>query len=564
MQKKILTIILLLLSPTLFAQKKTTFEFPLDEATIDSVHQAIQNNQLSCEALVNNYLDRIKQYNLSVAHQAPINAITYLNPYALAQARQLDASYAKTHQLAGPLHCIPVILKDNIDSFDTNSSAGSYALLGNHPNHDAFLTARLRKAGAIIFAKGAMDELASGLTGMSSLSGRVGNAYDANKNPGGSSSGPAAAVSANFSMVGIGSDNSGSIRIPAAFNGLIGLRPSTGIISQTGVFPLGKLDGVAGPLTRTTKDLAIIMDVIATQEDPQDPKTQNIPRLKNYTDLLSQDALKNKRIGIVHFVGNYDVYQNMPDKVKKTIQQAEKHLQQAGAVLIDNINLPKFNSDRHSGMAGSVEAVNQYLASYPAVRKNMADLCLSDRTRTYGKTPQDCLKFIQDIPSKNSKEYKKILAMFEQNRDYVESIMQQQKLDALLLPISQSGDATYDQSLINTGQAPVSSNSGMPAITINAGYLNGMPIGIELDGKIYSDGELIAMAYAYEQQTGPRHKPAMPETNPKLMGYSIAQLNNLFPALGKAAYDQVLKNEDKENLTPERFKKITEEVIRKQ
>ena len=248
----------LLANPTL-----AQMQFNLEEATIDSIHTAIKNHQITCTQLITAYLNRIKKYNLSVDKAAPINAFTEINPSVLNEAQYIDDTYAKTKKLVGPLHCIPVLLKDNIDSFDTTSTSGSFALLGNQPTKDAFLVSRLRKAGAIILGKGGMDEFASGMIGISSRSGRIGNAYDSTKNPGGSSGGPAAGVSANFAVIGIGTDNSGSVKIPAAFNGLVGLRPSTGLISQQGIFPMGTLDAAAGPLTRTTKDLAIVLDVIA-------------------------------------------------------------------------------------------------------------------------------------------------------------------------------------------------------------------------------------------------------------------------------------------------------------
>src|SRR5580658_3746684 len=247
-----------------------------------SIHTAIEQHQLTCEQLINHYLERIKQYNLSTAKHAPINAFNEINPTALDQARQLDNHYSQTQKLSGSLHCIPVVLKDNIDTYDATTTSGTLALLGNQPNQDAFLVSQLRKAGAIILAKGGMDELASGFSGISSRSGRIGNAYDPDKNPGGSSGGPAAAVSANFAMIGIGTDNSGSVRIPAAFNGIVGLRPSTGLISQRGIFPAGNLDGTAGPLARNVEDLARLLDVIA-QEDPQDKKTISVPRVATYT-----------------------------------------------------------------------------------------------------------------------------------------------------------------------------------------------------------------------------------------------------------------------------------------
>lgn len=209
--------------------------------TIDSIHQSIKNGRTTCKTLINGYLNRIKKYNLSVSSKSPINAIVEINPFLFEEAKKLDIFYQKSHHLLGPLHCIPVIIKDNINAFDMTASSGSYALLGSHPCQDADLVSKLRKAGAIILARGTMDEFAWGMMGKSSRSGRTGNVFDTDKNPGGSSGGVAAAIAANFSLIGIGTDTTGSVLIPAAFNGVVGLRPSLGLINLNGFFQLKTL-----------------------------------------------------------------------------------------------------------------------------------------------------------------------------------------------------------------------------------------------------------------------------------------------------------------------------------
>lgn len=322
----------LFISQISFSQQPETYQPDLESVTITSIHSAIQNHQLTCFDLITTYIDRIKKYNLSVKDHAPINALSELNPSALSQAHQLDTSFKRTGRISGQLHCIPIILKDNIDSFDTTTTAGSYALLGSQPVRDAFLVRKLRNAGAIILGKGGMDEFAWGMFGISSRSGRIGNAYDPGKNPGGSSGGSAAAVSASFALLGIGTDNSGSVRIPVAFHGLVGLRPSTGLISQQGIFPMGNLDGTAGPMARTTKELAILLDIIA-KPDPQDPKTLDIPRVKTYTEFLNINGLTNKRIGIVHHVNGINTFDNMPPHIEKILQTAMKEMQNMGATV---------------------------------------------------------------------------------------------------------------------------------------------------------------------------------------------------------------------------------------
>jgi amidase len=547
----------LALNNAVFAGDKAAFQ--LEEATIDSVHQAIKAHQLNCEQLVTTYLNRIKQYDLSVKTRPPINAITEINPSALDEARALDRSYEKTQQWIGPLHCVPVILKDNMNAFDGTMTSGSFSLLGTQPIEDAFIVEKMRKAGAIILARGTMDEFAFNMFGISSRNGRTGNPYDTTKNPGGSSGGSAAAVSANFALVGLGTDNSGSVRIPAAFNGLSGLRPSTGLLSQRGIYPMGNLDGVPGPLTRTVRDLAIVMDVIA-QKDSRDPKTVEVPRVASYTAFLKADGMRGKRIGIVHRVDKIDTFKEMPNDVKNTLQNLTKKFQDLGAEVIDNIELEKFDNDRKDNMSGTIEDVNAYLKSFPATRKNFVDICQSNRTRTFGDEKK-CMKFMRKLAAKNSVKYEATLKKFSKNREYVEKIMQEKHLDALLMPLSREGIAVYDPMKIDTWQASVSSNSGLPSIVINAGYLHEMPVGVELIGKQFDEAKLIEMAYGYEQHSDSRLLPTMPEVNANLETFSIPEFNNLLTQIGSDTYENVLKkaspNEDAyKELTPQVFKQI--------
>ena len=301
------------------AKQSALKDIHLPSTTIQSIHENIKSNSITCRHLIEAYLARIKKYNLSSKQVAPINAFTELNPSMLSQADELDRLFKKTGELVGSLHCVPIVIKDNIDSVDMTTTSGSYALLGTQPNKNAFIVEKLIRAGAIIIAKGGMDEFAWGLYGISSRSGRIGNVYDTNKNPGGSSGGSAAAVSASFALLSVGTDNSGSVRIPAAFHGLVGLRPSKGGISQRGICPMGNLDGTAGPIAKNVQELAIMLDVIA-KIDIQDPKTHKQLRPKTYKSYLNKNGLNSKRIGIVRKVGTYDLYKAMPKEVQRQIQ----------------------------------------------------------------------------------------------------------------------------------------------------------------------------------------------------------------------------------------------------
>lgn len=555
----ILTLSLLLTYTQNTLATQTNNQFTLEEATIESIHDSLNAQQLSCEQLIHAYLNRIKQYNLS-ERKTPLNAFTEINANCIQEARFLDDYFRKNNAFKGALHCIPTVIKDNIDVKGMQTTSGSLALLGTIPSQDAFLTEKLRQAGAIILGKTTMDEFAWGMIGISSRSGRTGNAYQSTKSPGGSSSGTAVAISANFAVIGIGTDNSGSVRIPAAFNGVIALRPSTGTISQNGIFPMGNLDGTAGPITRTVTDLAKVMNVIG-QSDLTDSKTQNIKRPLSYTSDLTPHKLNGKRIGIVHYVGNYDVFKSMNKENIAVFNQAYTRLKNQGAILVPDIRLSKFINDRENNQAGEIEDVDTYLQNTSGPIKNFHDICHSDNTRNFGNK-QSCLKFMRSVPNKNSATYQKVLTIFNKNKMYVENMMDEQKLDALLIPIAKTGVATYDEKQVNTWQAPVSSNAGLPAIALIAGMhpTQKLPVGFELIGKQYSEPLLIQMAFAYENSI-PRVKPNMPEENKKLLTLSIDELNRIYTELGKQAYFPLLKKGSPKDMTPKKFQPIVEKVL---
>lgn len=543
--------------------------FVLEETNINAIHHAIKKGDINCESLVNAYLTRIKQYNLSMNAKAPLNAIVEINPFLISAARMLDKQYAHTKTFVGPLHCIPIILKDNIDTYDGTSTSGSLALLGNQPTSDAALVTQIRKAGAIIIGRGTMDEFAAGLSGISSRSGRTGNSYDTTQNPGGSSGGPAVAVSANFAVLGIGTDNSGSVRIPAAFNGLVGLRPSMGLVSQNGILPRGNMDGTAGPIARTVDDLAALLDVIVV------PTT---PHPSSYLTCLNDQGLQGKRIGIVTKIGNRFTYQNMPVEVKNKIDDAVKLMSSQGAVMVGNIDLSQYDRNRKLNEAGELNDIDHYLASYPSTRQNFRDICMSNRTRTFGNV-KACLDFIETLPKRSA--IAKAKSIFAKNKKYVENIMNQLHLDALLIPVSTHGSASYDDDAFRNEL--LASNASLPGLTFNIGYtsstppssssssaissssLSSMPIGIEFVGKQFAECTLIAMAYAYQQYVGARIPPILPDATDHLGNFDIAELNHLLTNIGYDAYRQVLQKNKNENvakvLSADRFKLIVKKRL---
>jgi amidase len=501
--------------------------------SITSIHKKLLAGGMDCQSLIEGYLDRIAYYDLNVEFGAPLNALVTINPSVRDYAKWLDDYYQQHNQLIGPLHCIPVVIKDNIDTYDMPTSAGTLALMSSQPQEDAVIVKKLRDAGAIILAKTTMDEFASFWHGVSSRSGRTGNAYDTNKIAGGSSGGSAVAIAADFAIIGIGTDNSGSLHIPSVLNGLNTLRVSTGIISQTGLVPRGNLDGMAGPMTRSIEDLAIVMDIIA-KEDNEDSKTHSLPRINNYQSFLNNNGLEGKRIGVVESAVGENIFEITDVEYQNIYNDTFAQLENLGAKVIYNIQLPDYNIDRQYNGAGGYEAMNQYLSSFPGLYQSYEDLCHSEKIIIF-EDKNDCLDFIYNIPDKDSEEYQHVLDVFSENRDYIYQIMNEYNLDALIYPIDIHSEDTVSISHIYT---TLSSNSGLPSIMLIVGYTeDGMPVGLQLLGKQFDEGGLIEMAYAYEQSSHEKIFPKLKGNHPaEEIPLNIAIANNLRIRIGYDTY----------------------------
>ena len=547
-------------SPCLANQMDKTI-FSIKESTIKSTHAALKSRELDCVGLIQRYLFRIKKYNFSLKNGAPVNAFVALNPNALKQANKLDSYFNQSNELIGPLHCIPVVVKDNIDTVDTPSTSGSLALLGSQPISNAFLVNKIRAAGGIVIGKAAMDEFASGGQGISGRSGRIGNVYDPNQNPGGSSGGSAVAVSANFAILGIGTDNSGSVRVPAAFNGVYAIRPSTGLISNTGIFPRGKLDGVAGVMARSIPDLAIALAVIANKADSEDLMTKDVLRLDSYANELQNVTLKGKRIGIVLSVAGYKIFDVNDTSAMVMFSQVKTRLENSGAALVE-IKLPLFDTDRSNNMAGEVQDVDQYLGSFASTRKNYRDICLSERTRL---SVQDCLGHIESIAPKYSPSYYRALGIFDKNRTYVEGLMRKDRIDALLMPLSSWRAPSYysDVLLTATTFSPVASNAGLPAIALVGGWTSAspaMPVGFELIGYKYGEGDLIGLAHAYASQLPDRPLPNLKAADDSLpfVKMCLQGINYFITQAGWRGFKQFLSDSKEKNIDPAAYRSFFE------
>jgi Asp-tRNA(Asn)/Glu-tRNA(Gln) amidotransferase A subunit family amidase len=300
--------------------------FEVMEMTIPELQRAMAENRTTSRELVHAYLKRIEAFDV----QGPkLNAIIAINPNALREADQLDAERARGN-LRGPLHGIPVILKDNFNTADIPTTASSIGFAGFIPSDDAFQVRKLREAGAIILAKSNMGELASGITTMSSLGGQTRNPYDPDRNPGGSSGGTGAAIAASFAAVGMGTDTCGSIRIPAAHNGLVGLRPTKGLSNTDGIVPMSLTQDVAGPLARSVTDLAIVLDV-TIGEDADDSATHlESDRIQpQFVESLDENALRGARLGLLTTLL---VNAQEDEEVARVIRTAFEEMKKHGAV----------------------------------------------------------------------------------------------------------------------------------------------------------------------------------------------------------------------------------------
>src|SRR6202048_578584 len=319
--------ILLVLSFVPRARTQTDHPFNLMETSIEQIHQAIEAGTLTCHALVQQYLSRIKAYD----QQGPaIDSMLYLNPASLAQADAFDKEFQRSHKLK-PLGCIPIVVKDNFDTADMPTTAGSLSLKGAQPDKDAFAVTKLREAGAIILGKTNMQEFAIGGSSVSSLGGQVKNPYDLKRTPGGSSGGTGVAVAANFAAAGTGSDTGGSVRSPASANNLVGIRPTMGLISRDGIVPVSVTQDTIGPMTRNVADCARMLDVMAGY-DPNDPVTAlSVAHItKSYTAYL-KNGLKGARLGVFKTLfGNGRDY----EEVNKVIAKAIEALKEQGAVVV--------------------------------------------------------------------------------------------------------------------------------------------------------------------------------------------------------------------------------------
>ncbi len=492
--------------------------FDLNEITIDDLQQKMTSGEISAESLCQKYLDRIKLVD------PVLKSVIELNPDALEIARQLDEE-RKTGKVRGPLHGIPILIKDNSDTFDKmQTTAGSLALEGNIANVDAFIVKKLRDAGAVLLGKTNLSEWANfrstnSSSGWSGRGGQVRNPYCLDRSPCGSSSGTGAAVAANLCAIGIGTETNGSIVCPSGINGIVGIKPTLGMWSRRGIIPIAHSQDTAGPMARTVKDAAVLLGALAAF-DPTDAEThlEKGEIFNDYTQFLDSNGLTGMRIGIASEMTGFNA------KVDALFKQAVETLKANGAEIIDEIkfeNLRKWDDPSYQVLLYEFKAdLNKYLAEHPlAPVKTMEEIIEFNKKNADREMPwfdQEIFIEAQAKGDLTSPEYLKALEDSKRfaGKEGIEAVMEKYNLDVV---IAQTNGPAWTIDWVNGdhfsgGSSSPAAISGYPNITVPMGYVHGLPVGISFFGKAWSEPVLLKIAYAYEQATKHRKAPGFLET----------------------------------------------------
>ncbi len=490
--------------------------FDVVEASIADIHAAMRAGDLTARQLVQSYLDRIEAYD----KQGPaLNAIITINPRALERAEELDRAF-RTGGFVGPLHGIPIVVKDNYDTDDLQTTAGSASLAGSIPLDDAFQVRRIREAGAIVIAKSNMAEFAFSPyeTVGSMLPGYTRNPYALNRVTAGSSGGTAAGVAASYGAIGLGTDTGNSIRGPSSHQALVGIRSTMGLTSRDGIIPLYLDKDIGGPMARTVADAVAVFQVIVGY-DSADPWTE-VSRgrvIPNYAAYLDTHALRGARLGVMR---QWSDRGGADEEVLERFSEALAAMERAGATIVDSVMIPEMNEIRRSGGLWCRRFqwdINAYLASRGpgAPVQNLDEIVESRRTHP---SIRQRLEFFQGYPGDPDDDEACMTARVNQEtfRAAIRRQLDEHQLDAMVYPTWSNpprliGDLTTPAGDNSQDLAP---GSGFPAITVPMGYVrHTLPVGLQFFGDAWSEPRLIALAYSYEQIT--QHRRA-PESTPAL------------------------------------------------
>lgn len=479
----------------------------MKEWTIKNVHEAMAKGELTCLELVRYYLERINKYD------GKLHSIILVNPNAEKEAAELDARY-QTEGFTGPLHGIPVILKDNVETDDMPTTAGSIALKGFEPHRNAFIVKRLKAAGALILAKANLHEFAIWGETVSSILGPTYNPYDLTRTPGGSSGGTGAAIAADFGIIGIGTDTINSVRSPSSANNLVGIRPTIGMVSRTGIVPYSLTQDTAGPLCRTVEDAARTLSVIAGYDKDDEITAWAYDKVQNFEEGLDEGTLQGKRIGVLRsFFGTEEV--NKP--VNEVMEKALAVLQNAGAELVEiteNIDSAWLTSEVSVHLDDFNDHLTQYLQSFPPDKipvHSLKEIYDSGKYHPVDKgNMEDALKL-----STHSAHYNEKLLRQQDVKNKIMNLIAANKLDCIIYPHQQQlvckiGDSQKQRNGV------LCSVTGFPSVVVPVGFTApdgdaplGVPAGMEIIGEPWSEKRLLMIARAYEKAANMRKTPEL-------------------------------------------------------
>ena len=492
--------------------------FHLLEATIDQIHAALKSKRITCRELIGHYLKRIEAYDQA---GPKLNAVQTLNQRALDEAARLDAQ-ASAGGAFGPLNCIPVLVKDQVETSDMPTTYGSILFKDFRPKRDATVVKKLRAAGAIIIGKTNMGEFAAGYLG--TAFGIAHNAYNPARSPAGSSSGSGIGVAANFAVLAVAEDTGGSVRGPAAFGNEVGLRPTLPLVSRFGMMPATPTQDTLGPIARSVRDAALMLDVIAGY-DPSDPVTAyaegHVP--STYTEFLKRDGLKGARLGVLRepLDPKADPASDDYKKVRALIDHALQAMKAEGAVMVDPLPVPEIFKQVDKLYTDNVYETEQATDSYLAAHANAPVKTLREMLLSGKVIPSRSNRLITNIGKSTSDTgYLSVIQRREELRESVLKLMADNRLDAIVYATFDYPPGVIPADPLRIGDPAAVGDLGnnrrlaplvaFPALTVPAGFTpEGLPVGVEFLGRQFSDGTLLKLGYAFEQATHHRRPPSI-------------------------------------------------------
>jgi len=496
---------------------ETGVEALVAEATIAELQELMADGTLTSEAITVAFLGRIERLD------GGLRSVIVVNPEAVALARELDAERRSGH-LRGPLHGIPVLLKDNIESADPMpTTAGSLALVGNITDRDAGLVERLRTAGAVVLGKTNLSEWANfrserSSSGWSGVGGQTRNPYDPSRSPCGSSSGSGVAVAAGFAPVAIGTETDGSVVCPANANGLVGIKPTVGLVSRFGVVPISHTQDTAGPMARTVADAVVTLEAMIGSDD-RDPATELATKAANWllAEHVKPDGLQGKRLGVVRSTAGFH------DGVDALLARAIGDLRAAGATVVDGLEFDEIEgldqAEYDVLLYEFKHDLNAYLSGLPGAERLPATtleelIAFNERHADVEMTwfGQEIFIMSQAMGSLDDQAYRNALELARDgSRNEIDRLLAENELDALVAP---AGSAAWTIDLVNGdhflgGSSAFPARAGYPNITVPMGAVHGLPVGISFIGTALAEPTLIEIASAYEHATRRRRPPPL-------------------------------------------------------